>query len=124
MQLERWALLEKFQCLGDACPDTCCQGWGMQVDKAHIDLYAAKAPELLSAVTSGEADYVMRRDPATDHCIKFDQGWGLVRASNTQPVLVLRFEAQSEARLAEIRGEVEAIVAQAGGGAIGGVAKH
>ncbi|HWJ21830.1 MAG TPA: hypothetical protein VNS52_05695 [Gemmatimonadaceae bacterium] len=30
-----------------------------------------------------------------------------MRASNTQPVLVTRFEAASEARLAEIRGEVE-----------------
>jgi phosphomannomutase / phosphoglucomutase len=28
--------------------------------------------------------------------INFDKGWGLVRASNTQPVLVMRFEAQSE----------------------------
>jgi phosphomannomutase/phosphoglucomutase len=27
--------------------------------------------------------------------ITFDQGWGLVRASNTQPVLVMRFEAES-----------------------------
>ncbi|MFO7750690.1 MAG: phosphomannomutase/phosphoglucomutase [Desulfobacteraceae bacterium] len=34
-------------------------------------------------------------------------GWGLVRASNTQPALVLRFEALSEARLEEIRTEVE-----------------
>jgi phosphomannomutase/phosphoglucomutase len=35
--------------------------------------------------------------------IIFPDGWGLVRASNTQPVLVLRFEAGSEAGLAEIR---------------------
>ncbi len=34
-------------------------------------------------------------------------GWGLVRASNTQPVLVLRFEADSEQRMNEIRREVE-----------------
>ena len=34
-------------------------------------------------------------------------GWGLVRASNTGPVLVMRFEADSEARLAEIRALVE-----------------
>lgn len=34
-------------------------------------------------------------------------GWGLVRASNTGPVLVLRFEADSAARLATIRGLVE-----------------
>lgn len=56
--------------------------------------------------------------------VKFKNGWGLVRASNTQPVLVLRFEAQSEARLAEIRKEVEAVVARAGDGALGGAAAH
>jgi phosphomannomutase/phosphoglucomutase len=39
--------------------------------------------------------------------IVFDDGWGLVRASNTQPVLVLRFESQSKERLAEIRNIVE-----------------
>jgi phosphomannomutase / phosphoglucomutase len=44
-----------------------------------------------------------------------DGAWGLCRASNTQPVLVLRFEAKSEARLAEIRAEVEAAVQAAGG---------
>ncbi len=39
--------------------------------------------------------------------IVFDDGWGLVRASNTQPVLVLRFESQSKERLEEIRNIVE-----------------
>jgi phosphomannomutase / phosphoglucomutase len=39
--------------------------------------------------------------------VLFGDGWGLMRASNTQPVLVLRFEARSEERLAEIRGEFE-----------------
>jgi phosphomannomutase/phosphoglucomutase len=39
--------------------------------------------------------------------IIFEDGWGLVRASNTQPALVLRFEAQSKKRLAEIRALVE-----------------
>ncbi|MBN1884936.1 MAG: hypothetical protein JW876_05385, partial [Candidatus Krumholzibacteriota bacterium] len=33
-------------------------------------------------------------------------GWGLVRASNTQPVLVLRFEAKTERELGRIRGEI------------------
>jgi phosphomannomutase/phosphoglucomutase len=36
--------------------------------------------------------------------------WGLVRASNTGPILVMRFEAATEARLAEIRAEVEKVV--------------
>jgi phosphomannomutase/phosphoglucomutase len=35
--------------------------------------------------------------------VEFGDGWGLVRASNTQPVLVVRFEARTEKRLAEIR---------------------
>ena len=35
--------------------------------------------------------------------VKFGDGWGLVRASNTQPALVVRFEASSDARLNEIR---------------------
>jgi phosphomannomutase/phosphoglucomutase len=39
--------------------------------------------------------------------VKFDDGWGLVRASNTQPVLVLRFEALTERRLQEIKKLVE-----------------
>ncbi|MEK7795351.1 MAG: phosphomannomutase/phosphoglucomutase [Candidatus Hydrogenedentota bacterium] len=39
--------------------------------------------------------------------IEFDDGWGLVRASNTSPVLVMRFEANSAKRLAEIQKLVE-----------------
>jgi phosphomannomutase/phosphoglucomutase len=39
--------------------------------------------------------------------VLFEDGWGLVRASNTQPALVLRFEALSESRLLEIRNLVE-----------------
>ena len=39
--------------------------------------------------------------------ISFPDGWGLLRASNTQPVLVLRFEAASDAALRAYRGEVE-----------------
>lgn len=35
--------------------------------------------------------------------IQFGDGWGLVRASNTQPALVLRFEAKSEERLKKIK---------------------
>jgi phosphomannomutase/phosphoglucomutase len=35
--------------------------------------------------------------------VLFDDGWGLVRASNTQPVLVLRFEAKDKEHLEEIR---------------------
>lgn len=33
--------------------------------------------------------------------IQFEKGWGLIRASNTQPVLVMRFEAETPALLEE-----------------------
>ena len=39
--------------------------------------------------------------------VNFPHGWGLVRASNTQPVLVTRFEADSAEALAAIREEME-----------------
>jgi phosphomannomutase/phosphoglucomutase len=39
--------------------------------------------------------------------ILFGDGWGLLRASNTQPVIVARFEAVSRERLEEIRSQVE-----------------
>jgi phosphomannomutase/phosphoglucomutase len=42
--------------------------------------------------------------------ITFPDGWGLVRASNTQPVLVLRFEAQTLDRLGEIRDLIESTI--------------
>jgi phosphomannomutase / phosphoglucomutase len=39
--------------------------------------------------------------------VQFPDGWGLIRASNTQPALVLRFEAKSAAKLKEYRALVE-----------------
>ncbi len=39
--------------------------------------------------------------------INFPDGWGLVRASNTQPVLVMRFEANSKSKLEQIQSLVE-----------------
>jgi phosphomannomutase/phosphoglucomutase len=50
--------------------------------------------------------------------VVFPDGWGLVRASNTQPLLVLRFEATTPERLAEIqrlvRGKVDEILREVG----------
>lgn len=42
--------------------------------------------------------------------VSFPNGWALARASNTQPVLVLRFEASSQSELNRIRGMFEEIV--------------
>jgi len=44
--------------------------------------------------------------------VVFPDGWGLVRASNTQPILVLRYAAQREARLGELRNVFEGVLAE------------
>jgi phosphomannomutase / phosphoglucomutase len=46
----------------------------------------------------------------------FPQGWGLLRASNTQPVLVMRFEAANEHLLKQYQAEVEEVLAAATAG--------
>jgi phosphomannomutase/phosphoglucomutase len=45
--------------------------------------------------------------------VKFEDGWGLVRASNTQPVLVLRFEALTQDRLNWMKDLIEKKVEEA-----------
>ncbi len=52
---------------------------------------------------------LMLRDLITIDGVRaiFEDGWGLIRASNTQPALVLRFEATSSAQLNDIRTFVE-----------------
>jgi phosphomannomutase/phosphoglucomutase len=44
--------------------------------------------------------------------VRFDHGWGLIRASNTQPALVLRFEAISQEQLSQIRVYLESVLAE------------
>src|SRR5580658_6589323 len=44
--------------------------------------------------------------------VLFDQGWGLLRASNTQPVLVMRFEAANENQLKNYQEKREAVLEQ------------
>ena len=56
-------------------------------------------PDLLKATFAGKGRVI----DIDGIRVEFGDGWGLVRASNTQPVLVVRFEARTEARLAEIR---------------------
>ncbi len=46
--------------------------------------------------------------------ILFGDGWALLRTSNTQPVIVSRYEARSAERLDQIRGEVERWLADQG----------
>jgi phosphomannomutase/phosphoglucomutase len=63
---------------------------------------------LKSRESLGPAKLVLR-DVVTIDGVRaiFDDGWGLIRASNTQPALVLRFEATSPEKLATIRAVIE-----------------
>jgi phosphomannomutase/phosphoglucomutase len=44
----------------------------------------------------------------------FPKGWGLIRSSNTQPILVLRFEATDPEALERYQGEVREYLAGEG----------
>ncbi len=71
-------------------------------------------------VRRAQAWFAARHEAVTVDGVRvtFPDGWGLVRASNTQPLLVLRFEATSEPRLREIAalvtGKVEELKREVG----------
>jgi phosphomannomutase/phosphoglucomutase len=71
-------------------------------------------PDELKFAVVGEAIAVLRARHRTEDVdgvrVLFPHGWGLVRASNTQPVLVMRFEATTAELLEEYRREIEAVV--------------
>jgi len=51
----------------------------------------------------GSTHHVIQIDGAR---VDYGDGWGLIRASNTEPALVLRFEAKTDQRLKEIEGDM------------------
>ena len=67
-------------------------------------------PESLKfAVVHDLTEYYRGRYPVIDTDgvrVTMPDGWGLVRASNTQPILVLRFEADSREALERVQGTV------------------
>ena len=76
-----------------------------------------ECPDELKFAVVSEAIAVLRaRHQTTDVDgvrVLFPHGWGLVRASNTQPVLVMRFEATTPELLQAYRREVEEVVEKA-----------
>jgi phosphomannomutase/phosphoglucomutase len=68
-----------------------------------------KAAVVAAVLRSLKTDPVVRGIVDIDGVrAKFDGGWALVRASNTQPALVMRVEADTAERLAEIRSVIDA----------------
>ena len=45
--------------------------------------------------------------------VTWPDGWGLIRASNTTPLLVVRYEAKTKERLAEIQALIDGTIATA-----------
>jgi phosphomannomutase/phosphoglucomutase len=74
-------------------------------------------PDELKFAVVAEAVAVLRARHKTQDIdgvrVLFPHGWGLVRASNTQPILVMRFEATTQELLEEYRREIEAVVEKA-----------
>jgi phosphomannomutase/phosphoglucomutase len=70
----------------------------------------------LIAQLQGEAQFPSAREVVTldGLRVEYTDGFGLVRASNTTPVLVLRFEADNAEALVRIQGEFRAVLAGAG----------
>ena len=73
-------------------------------DEVKFDVVAQVAAHFKSRYKTVDIDGVR---------VIFPHGWGLVRASNTQPVLVMRFEAEDEALLGQYRNEMEQVVEEA-----------
>lgn len=86
----------------------------------RVDLPDAVKFEVMRSIQAKFADYLKTRqelgtakltlrDVITIDGVRaiFDDGWGLIRASNTQPALVLRFEAISSDRMNAIRALIE-----------------
>ncbi|MDX1411985.1 MAG: phosphomannomutase, partial [Nitrospirales bacterium] len=73
-----------------------------------VDAIIRRLTDLYHAQSSKEASLPIRELITIDGIRAcFEGGWGLIRASNTQPALVLRFEASTAAQLEDIRNFLE-----------------
>jgi phosphomannomutase/phosphoglucomutase len=95
-------------------------------ERSPAELFAAYptglvTPELRAPVAEGEAHRLMgelagaqvsgaRATTVDGLRLDYPDGWGLVRASNTTPSLVFRFEAEDEAALARIQDAIRGLV--------------
>ncbi len=85
---------------------------GVATPELKVDIQEGEQGELMEDLV---AEGQRRFTDATIHTIdgirvEWPDGWGLIRASNTTPVLVVRFEADDEAGLARIRAAFEALL--------------
>ena len=81
----------------------------------RLDLSEGQPHRLISALLDKAQGFDNARVTTIDGLrVDFDNGWGLVRASNTQPCLVMRFEGHDQSALESIRRRFEALIHDAG----------
>jgi len=78
---------------------------GVSTPELRVELAEGEPPQVMEALVA-RADFQDARVTDIDGLrVDFPDGWGLVRASNTQPSLVLRFEGRDQETLERIEGE-------------------
>ncbi|MGD8674091.1 MAG: phosphomannomutase/phosphoglucomutase, partial [Thiogranum sp.] len=85
----------------------------MSTPEINVPMAEGEPPVFMEKLLNG-AHFENARVATIDGLrVEFERGWGLVRASNTTPCLVLRFEADDELALSTIQDEFRRVMLQA-----------
>ncbi|MBN8827865.1 MAG: flagellin lysine-N-methylase [Sphingobacteriia bacterium] len=79
--------LSDFKCIGDKCPDTCCKGWDMQLDRTTKSMYEFMMPELKDIIDNNGDHFIIKRDSKTDTCIKLEKGFCSIQKKHGENTL-------------------------------------
>jgi phosphomannomutase / phosphoglucomutase len=82
-------------------------------DELRVDTVEEKKFELVKRCTEILREQNLKLIEVDGVRVTFDDGWGLIRASNTTPILVVRYEAKTQARLLEIQALIDTTIAVA-----------
>lgn len=78
---------------------------GVSTPELRVDVEEGEQAKLVAKLVEAEGFSRGKRSTIDGLRVDYADGWGLVRASNTTPSLVMRFEADDDAALARIEGE-------------------
>ncbi len=83
---------------------------GVSTPELRVDMNEGEQVSLVEKLVESEGFSNGKRTTIDGLRVDFADGWGLVRASNTTPSLVMRFEADNKEALARIQGEFKSAV--------------
>ena len=83
---------------------------GVSTPELRVDMKEGEQVALVEKLVEAEGFANGKRTTIDGLRVDFSDGWGLVRASNTTPSLVMRFEANNKEALARIQGEFKKAV--------------